>query len=540
MITITLDFRDESLIECLNDIISGLLPHDNYSPESFDILYTLLSSVLDIGSVRGIYYLFFVVFEKYKSLALNIPKGQYEVAITRDRFSNALANNLPDLILEPATNVQEIMAEEGKSSDISIPTVQQEIMGTLYEKTMALYDDCFALQRSKEDAMSRIVDLKDVIKANLIETGLSIQRTIVSTGLRQGRKFYRGANGWLQYVQTLARELSELETSSDGDMVCDSIDIVTRLDESTDDLAEPLAGYGIPQLDAQTPMLRHRLVVFVARENTGKTQIVLHLIATLIRAGVKPFFACGEAPKGLMFNCIVSSYIFQEYGMFFEPRHLSGEGFAELSDEDKQIVNTAKSRVASSGLVISDDLEYDNVYAKISHYHNLGCDAFFIDHTQSLRGRKGRDMKDLVAGLALDCRELKKTLPIFICLTSQPSTGLKEHLQKDNNKSLQISPTAQSSVPAYEADEVFIISDSDYLKTQGLLSWSTYKTRWAERCDTFYILKRFEVSSYIYDAKYQGVEAIDEDTLEGTINRITDFASDDDDDDDDDEITITF
>lgn len=532
-----LDFKDEALTDCLNGIISGLLPHENYEPATFALLYPTLKTVLDTSDVRGLYYATYLIFDKYMSLASSLPRGTFEIKITRERFEAAVGNNLPDLILEPKMTVVDLMAEEGKSADINIPTVQQEVMGVIYEKIMALYDECFDMAQSYEDSMSKIVDLKDIVKANLIETGMGMQRAIMSVGQKIGRRFYRGPQGWLEYVQSLSREVSEMERSDEGDLECNGIEDVTALDESAQELSEPLTGYGVPQLDDFTPMLKHRLAVLVARENTGKTQICIHLIASLIRAGVKPFFACGEAPKELMFCCIVSSYIYQEYGMFFEPHYLSGEGYAQLSPDDQQVVNTAKARVSSSGLVISNNLEYDTVVAKVTHYFNKGCEAFFFDHTQSLRGRKGRRIADLVTGLALDCRELKNELPIYIMVTSQPSVGLKDLLQKDQMTDMQLSPTAQSAAFSQEADELFIINENEYLKTQGLLQWITYKRRGASKPKPFYILKHFNVSAYEYDARFQGVEAMDENTLDGLVNSI---ASDPDDTDIDEELEVEF
>lgn len=531
-----LDFKDEALTGCLDDIISGLLPHSDYDPANFGLIYPTLKTVLDTSDARGLYYIFYTVFDKYMSLASSLPAGRFEIKITAERFTNALQNNLPDLILDPKTDVTDLMAEEGKSADITIPTVQEEAMGIIFSKAISLFEQCMTLSKGYDDAMSRIVDLKDIVKANLIMSGIGSQQMIMGTGLKRGRKLYVGPQGWLEYSQNLTREVSELDRADEGDLECNGLDLVTGLDENNEEMAQPLANYGIPQLDDSTPMLKHRFVVMVAKENTGKTQICIHLIAKLIRAGVKPFFACGESPKGLMFNCIVSSYIYQEFNMYFETPYLSGEGYESLSAEEKQIVNTAKARVASSGLVISNNLSYDTVVSKVTHYFNKGCEAFFIDHSQSLRGRNGRKIGDLVTGLALDCRELKNTLPIFMFLTSQPSTSLKDLLQKDQTSDMHISPTAQSAAPSQEADELFILNETEYLKSQGLLAWITNKRRGAEKPATFYILKHFNVSAFEYDSKYQGVAAMSEDVLDGLVNSITD----DDDGETEDELRIDY
>lgn len=516
-----LDFQDEALRECLNYIISALLPHKNYEPQNFSLLFPSLKQVVDTKAARGLYYLFYSIFDKYLAMAKTLPADKFQVRITRERFSSALENNLPDFIIEPQLDLPNLMAEEGKSADISIPTVHQEAMGVVYEKVMALYDLCFELEQSYEDAMSRIIDLKDIVKANLIETGLATQRLIMTTGTHIGRRYYRGAGGWLKYVQDLSRNIAELERTSEDDLECNSLDFVSALGQGATLLKSPLAGYGIPQLDDFTPMLRHRLAVFVAKENVGKTRVMIHLIARLIRNGVKPFFACGESPKELMFYNIVSSYIYQEYGMFFESQYLTGPGYESLSPEDQQIVNTAIARVAASGLVISNNLSYDTLSSKITHYYEKGCEAFFIDHTQSLRGRNGRPIGDLVTALALDCRELKNELPIYICVASHPGSELKELMQKDNLKNIQKSITAQSNALAQEADEVFILNETDYLRTQGLLSWTTYKRREAEKPPVFYIRKHFNVSAFEYDSKYQGANVVDEETLDGLIGSIS-------------------
>lgn len=513
-----LDFKDEILCENLNHVLSGLLPHQNYNPDNFGRLYPTLKSVLPMANVRGLYYALFVVLDKYYALQMAVNEDNFQVRITRERFEKALANNLPDLVLEPQLLVKELMNEEGKSGDISIPTIQNEAMGIVYEKSLALYDSCLELEQSYEDSMAYIIDLRDSIKANVIETGMQMQRAIVSVGMKYGRHFYRGTSGWVDFVKQLVREVSELDINSDDDLDCNSLEVLPKTEAHAVEISEALAGYGIPQLDDATPMLQHRLVILVARENTGKTKVITHWIASLIRAGVKPYFACGESQPPAIFMQIVSSYIYQEYGLYFTESDLTGEGYNSLTEEDKQIVQTAKARVAVSGVVISNSLEYDNVYATLTEKYRSGCRAFFIDHSQSLRGRRGRKIGDLVTSLALDCREFKNTFAAYVCITSHPSTNLKDMLQKDQTKDMHQSPTAQSSTPSQEADELFILNETDYLRKQNLLQWIVFKRRGAAVPPSFYIRKLFHVASYQYDPNVQGGDSLDNNELEGMIS----------------------
>lgn len=513
-----LDFKDDVLAESLNKVLSGLLPHHNYDASTFASLYPTLQQVLPIEDTSGVYYVMYTVLEKYARLSSMVKTGDFQIRITRERFQNALENNLPDLILDPKCNIKELMDAEGKSSDITIPTVQQEIMGVLYTKCMELYMSCYDLEQSYEDAMSSIVDLQDNIKANVIETGMQMQRAIMSTGVKYGRKSYVGPLGWMEFTQELMRQVSEIGTPETGTLICNDIGKLSAIEKGVEERREPLAGYGVPQLDDQTPMMRHRLAVFVARENVGKTRIMLHLAAALLRKGVKPFFACGETPKDSIFIDLVTTYIFQEYGMHFTSSDITEEGMQMLTLEDQQLITSVKARLISNGPYIVENLSYDNVTATMTKAYNEGCQAFFIDHTQSLRGRKGRSMNELVTNLALDCREFKNEYPVYVCVASHPSTDLKDLMQKDKAKSLQISPTAQSSTLSTEADEVFILYENDLLKKQNLLGWMTYKRRGAPKIPSFYIKKEFHVCSFVYDAKYQGAATMDDEDINELIS----------------------
>lgn len=517
----TLDFKDEQLCTTLNRVLSGLLPHENYEPRTFGMLFPTLQTVLAAKSVKGIHFIFYSIFGKYFSLQSAVNADNFQVSITRKRFSDALEFNLPDLILEPQLDAATLMNEEGKSGDISIPSIQEEAFGVVYAKAMDMYDTCFELAASYDDAMSGLVDLRDAIKANVIETGMQMQRVIMSTGLKYGRHFYRGTTGWLDFSSQLVREVSELDAPVSNDLMCSGLDVLPRIEDHHKEITSRLGFYGIPQLDDKTPILRHRLAVIVAKENTGKTQVAIHLVASLIRQGVKPFMACGETAPEAIFMRVVSSFIYQEYGYYIQPDECDGAGFDILSDEDKQIVKNAKLRVASSGLILSHALEYDNVLATFTDAYRKGCEAFFVDHTQSLRGRKGRPINELVTTLALDCREFKRQYPVYVCLLSQASTSLKDILQRDQTKDIQQSPTAQSAAPSQEADELFILYSTDYYAKQNLLQWIVFKRRDAPKPAPIFVKRLFHVASYQYDPDVQSGGTMEEGELGDFIRAVS-------------------
>lgn len=513
-----LDFRDDTLSSTLNKVISGLLPHEYYKPSNFISLYSLLTQTLSKQDTRGLYYIFYTILEKYSILS---EVDNYTVQLTSERFSNALENNLYDLILQDNTNIKELMAEEGKSSDISIPSIQEEIVQTLFYKCMNWYDSCFQMKTPTDTAISCIVDLKDTIEHNLIDTSMELLRTIITTGTFLKKVHYAGTQGWVKFANESIKSLIDLSSLRSTRLECDSIKSLDKVEREVEEIFNPLGNYGIEPLDDYTPILQHRLAVIVGKENVGKTKIMIDLVTQLVLEGKKVYIASGETRPSLLWFQILSCYLYKKYDMQLESRYLSRNEVKTLEKSYQQIIATAKMELISSGLIIDDDLTYDTVNSTFIQCYEKGIEAFFIDHSQSLRGRNGRLINELVTQLAMDCRDLKNKYPIYICVLSHPSADLKLLIQKDYSRAFnsQISPTAQSSYLSSEADEIFILFETDLLKKQGLLGWITYKRREAPKINVIFIKTMFHVSAFIYDIKYQaGASDISSDEIEDLLN----------------------
>lgn len=87
------------------------------------------------------------------------------------------------------------------------------------------------------------------------------------------------------------------ESESQNTMKIDSLEGSYELLRSLQDLLVPIADYGIPELDQYTPILRHRLVVVVGKENIGKTKFAIDKAVNVIMAGGKVAYMCGESVK---------------------------------------------------------------------------------------------------------------------------------------------------------------------------------------------------------------------------------------------------
>ena len=514
---VILNFRDEVLTTVLNKIISGFLPHENYDPDKFSMFYTRFQKILSKEDSRGIYYIFQIILEKYNTLSVI---DNYTVEISEKKFSDILENNVFDYIKDPNSNIKELMAEEGQSADLTNPLEQSKIANIFYNKCMALYQMCFEMKITTDDAISSLLELDDVIQKNLIETCTNLQRNIINVGVKIKGRDYIGVNGWTEITSETIREIANIKNRKDTAVVCDDYNKLKEVELEATQAFEPLCNYGLPQLDDYTPMLKHRFVVLVGRENVGKTKIMTDLIVKLILEGKKPYIAIGETSRANFISQVISTYIFKKYELNIEPTMLYGENLKMFDKEEQQIIELAKAEVITSGMVVDEGLTYDSVFSTFVQRFKEGCDAFFIDHTQSLNGRNNRPMLDLVTNLALDCREFKNMFPAFVFVLSHPSSDVKDILQTapEKIKNLQLSPTARSATLSQEADEIFIIYSSDALNKQGLLGWITYKRR-GPQIPTIYIRKHFHVSAFSYSEQDQaGSCEVDDEEFESLLS----------------------
>ena len=520
-----LDYRDEVLTTTLNKVLSGFLPHENFSEADFIALYSALTQRITETEMRGVYNPFRYILHRYYILALE--SGRIP-SITEDKFAGALENIVFDMLSDKRTEMYSVMAEDGQVFDLTVPTNREQAAQTLYSKVLCLYRTCFDLKVSTSEALSYMVELDEAIKRNFIDGTVANQQEILTNGLQLGKKFYQGGDGWISYISSASRELSEFCSNSGKRLECNSYSSLAEIERARDSAAEPLCDYGIPMLDDETPILQHRLTVLIGKENIGKTKVMTHLVARLIINGVKPYVATGETTTYLFFFQVLSSYLYQKYQLHIPPNMLTAKNVETLDAEDRQLVNTAKYFLLNSGLVIDDSLSYDTVMPTMEEYYNQGCRAFFIDHSQSLKGRRGRMISELVTSLALDCREFKNSHPVYVCVLSHPSAELKDILQKDPEKAqnLQISPTAQSSTLSIEADEIFILYETQLLVKEQLLGWITYKRR-GPKIGTVFIRKLFHVNAFVYDENDQaGADTVDMDDVAEALSIYEDDTED--------------
>lgn len=500
--------EDEELCGVVNAFISALLPHDNFNVSNFSTILQCLQRYIHLDEFVLGHRLILDTLSQLDKLRVSMP--EFVPRLDRSVMESLLEANMYDTVTRTDLGIYEWLVYEGLSTNLSVPTDKSVACQKLYEMTVDLYDECFALQVSSDEILNREPELKAGFLRHLSTQCVNTQIEIVQNGVKFGRKRYQGSQDWLDYTTKMATEIQVRLDDDDSGRVLqlDSLEASYKLLHGIQELLIPIANYGIPEIDMYTPILRHRLVVVVGAENIGKTKFAIDQTVNVINAGGKVAYMCGETNKAKVFMDIVINYVWKKFGIIIRASDLANP--EACPDDVRKIIGIAVDTIASSGcLSMCDAFNYGTLYTElVALYERTSFDMVIIDHSCALVGTVGGgSVKEKIDKLAEDCRNFKKKFPVCVMVTSHPSTAGKETAKKD--KSTNDSPTKGSQNLSTEADEVFYLRDTETLAKQDLIMLENTKRRDAGRVITPVILrKQFAVSAFVYEPAMQKGESV--------------------------------
>lgn len=525
-----IDFSDE-LKEVLDNLISGLLPHEDFDKSLFNDIYGNIIRFILIEEMPLEYRILFNVFSDV--LKINVLTGKYEPIVTYEFLDTTLQVSLLSFIAEEGYRFKDWFEQRGVNSNFNIPTSIEEGGAVLYNEVCSLYNRCYEKKMPSSHALPYLVNLKNLFLDGVARCSVQDQANILQDKLYHNGKYYKGPSDWLSYISYVNSEVEnrvndELHSSSEH---LDSIEKLEILMSKSRDAFIPLASYGIDPIDEATPMLAHRLVSICAKENIGKTKFACYLAANLIVVDKVVDYMCGESPKGAIFNNILSNYIYKKYRRFVTPRQIAGAD--ECSEEALRLIRIASLELSNSGkLILRESYSYDNLYNELmADYEKYKFSAVFIDHSNALKSSgKLKTEIERIDKLAVDLREFKIKMPVFVCVLSHLSHDAAYELDKIGTV-VSKSPTAGSSKLSRESDDVYILSSNPELEQQEMRALHTYKRRDGKRNLPVIILKvLFNCGEWVYDKKNQDGK-IENLEVQAAYDQIEKAYLDDDDDD---------
>ena len=510
-------FDDEDFKNSFDDLISGLLPHENYDPKMFLDIYMGIQRFVKIDEMSLEYRILFNIFEDILKVYSSVTKQSLFITVTRDIVSDILQSSLMEFMVTDGSKFREWFEKRGINSNFSVPLNQENGASALYNEVMDVYDRCFEKQTPSGEVIGRFVTFKNLFVSAVSQATLNAQVEIISDKLYYKNRVYKGSEDWIRFMSETIKDLEnrlndDLNTTS---VILDDSVKVEEIFREARQTFKPLGNFGIPDVDG-VPMSTNMLCVITGNSNAGKTLYSCYLSSLLLCNGKRVLFMCGEAPKEKILSYITSNFIYRKYGKFVSNKQILDP--RENSEEVQRLINLASIEIASnsndSRLILRDSYTYENLYSElVNDYEMFGMDAVFIDHSLSLKRTYNLSAdKDCVDALAVQSREFKKAYPVFMCITSHLSVEAQNELSRKGIILNTASVTRASSTLHAEADSILIIVSKPELDKQSLRGFIHYKSRDSVKSYKYYYMRvLFNANEWFYDLRDQdgGENSID-------------------------------
>lgn len=512
--------QDEELQEVLNRFTSALLPHDGYDASMFTTVLHTVFRYIKLEEMQMEYKVIYTLFSKLGQLRADFG-DKYSPMLSRKNLVSYLNVQLENIVMDRNLGLTEWLEYEGMNSNLKIEDAKYAACTALMQRCTSLYDTCFEMECSSNEILNDEPTLKEAFLTHCGNMCLNSQRVAMLEGLRVGRKNYVGATGWLEYTMNSAVDIQQRlnDATSDNVITLDDVAKARLLLQELKSVRIPIAKYGIPELDGDfdmdsvkdgeiapnvlTPILRHRMVVVVGKENIGKTQFAIDQASNILLAGGKVVYMCGESNKSKLMCQIMINYINKKYNVVTRIEDIAGAD--DTPDEMRAIINQTILELTENGqLTMTDAFDYATVYSEMQALHDaLKFDACIIDHSCALVGSVGDgSLKAKVDALADAVKRFRKDYPVYIMVTSHPSTVAKTMDNKEAN--ITDSPTKGSQNLSTDADEVFVLRATEQSRATNTIFLENTKRRDAARVTDWITLETaFEVSRFIYDRELQ-------------------------------------
>lgn len=526
---------DEELQDVVNKFISGMLPHENYKPECFVGLLRDVMSYVKLEEFSMEYHALLKALHELNKVKISIDA--YRPELTRELFSDIVSVSAEDLVTNPCVQIKRYLEYEGMNSNLNIQTSREAAMQKLYSRSMELYDRCYAMKMDSSKAGNYMPAYKNAFIAHIGMQSIQAQSSIVTGSLYVGKRVYSGFEDWLNYSAMVNNEINQrLQEVEDANsmLTVNSLEIVDRMSKELKSSFVPIANWGIPELDgdgveAGTPILRHRLVVVVGSVNIGKSMFCKDTATTVLLEGRKVLYMYGEGASANVWGDLLVNYIYKKFGKFVTVPMLTNED--EQPEEIQRIIRLAKTELYESGnLSLRKAYSYDSLYQEMTNdYKQSAFDLVILDHSLALE-TNGKTNQENVHNLAIAARNFKREYPVCVLVASHPSAAAKDYLARGKKIPNDIATTKESSTLEAEADELFVLRDTEALAKQGLIALENKKRRNAPRLEENVILKKcFDVCHFEYEPEDQSVNNRDVTSAEQALLDLEDAYSDDDD-----------
>ncbi|NBH96630.1 hypothetical protein D7Y41_02795 [Anaerotruncus sp. 1XD22-93] len=506
---------DEELQGVVSVLISGVLPHKNYHYENYAGVLGSILSYIKLEEFSMEYHVLLKAL--YEMNKIKITAEGFKPEMTKEIFSQIVSVSVEDLVTNPCIQIKRYLEYEGLSSNLSIQTARETAMQRLYTRSMDLYDKCFEMAFDSSKVENYLPAYRSAFIAHVGMQSVQAQNAIITGNLRIGKRVYAGFEDWLEYSTMMNgeihRRLQDVDDASSL-VTVNSLEIVDTMSRELRNSFIPIANWGIPELDgdgleAGTPILRHRLVVVVGSVNIGKSMFCKDAATTVLLDNKKVLYMYGEGASANVWGDLLVNYIYKRFSKYVTVPMLTNE--EEQPEEIRRIIRLAKAELYESGnLSLRKAYSYDTLHQElVDDYKQTAFDMVIIDHSLALE-TSGKTNQENVHNLAITARNFKREYPVCVLIASHPSAAAKDYLSSGRKIPSDIATTKESSTLEAEADELFVLRDTEILAKQGLIALENKKRRNAPRLTEQVILRKcFDVCHFEYNLEDQATDQRD-------------------------------
>lgn len=487
--------------EILDKVLSGLLPHENYSEADSSFLLKELLTVIPLEEAYGEYYVFLKLFENMN--VTNLLTEGFAKRLTRDILDDTLTYSLRSVIVAPGFNAELFFkSHDSKTYNMLITTELQEAMDVAKSLILDKYDELFEMKIDTVEAIGYLIPLREAFKQTAIARHLRIVSEILAGGVRAHGREYSGPDGAYEYIQGSIVDLSQKFTqlspeTSDGLVVLDSVARAKEFDAENKLEHFPLFNLGYAPTDSVWTPSTGDIVSLIADEGVGKTTMAVDWVHTALTHGVNTLFICGETTRADIKAMILSNHIYTKYqgNNAFTPAQIRDPSKIPVDSEEDLELLTIKINSEM------DDLYTNPKYGKLillqnTNYETLkdtitrliaryGVQLVCIDHVAALRSNGSYTTKGPLTSdkaridyLYFVEKELAMAFNVMFLNTVHLRTDAGQRYLDGKKTTVRIS--AESSSPTKDASMVIWLRVPQNLEGQNVVQLTWMKNRTVE------------------------------------------------------------
>lgn len=381
----------------LDNIISGMLPHENFNEDLIHELISELTLTVHSDELYGFYFIVYKIFENMEHYA--VMRRAKSVRLTKETFEQSLRTGITSLILDSDFDSKRFFSEYGKSFNIDIPKEKEDASDAAYSICLEKYDELFELKYKTEDVYNEFNLIKNELKKIYCVASINAGATVLVDGENERGEIKSGSDVYINYMESMLAEIKErfstMEEKAENPTV--KLDSYESAEKFRSDNLITLKDVYTSHIEPIAESFTYRsqdIVTYVANEGVGKTSFVIGEVYDALMQGVNVLMYSGETATIKVAAMLESIHIFKMYGLRFRVEDLINtdnivDTPAYTRDRLAEMINSARIDLYNGEsygkLSLNLSFAYAHTREVISNeFASTHYDLVVIDHTAAM------------------------------------------------------------------------------------------------------------------------------------------------------------